>query len=518
MINCPLRRRIGWICVLPVALGLACSKSAPPGNQRAEDRPGNRGGGAQGVQSSELWEVIFRGQEKAGHSRTEVATIKEKGQQVVRVESYTELHVLRDGQLSAVKARYTTWETPTGELVRFTSEMQMGAGPTQATGHVVEGRMEIQSTSGGKSQTHSLPWSSDISGAAAEIRAMARQPMQPGETRRLRYLDPMLLHVLDVALRAQDFQPTKLLDGTRELLRIDSTTSMNGTPVPIEFTYWADRTGEILKTSNESLGIEAYRTTREVALEEFKLTADLTAETTIKLEKPLESPHATRRVLYRVHLEGGDPAAAFVSGGAQQVRSLDAHTAEITVTSLDPTNEAIGPSDSQARPTEADIGASQLVQSDDAQIIAMAKEAAGKERDPWQVALALEQYVHRSITEKNFSQALSSAADVARSKEGDCTEHAVLLAALARARGLPARVAIGLVALRSGRAFGYHMWNEVFINGRWIPVDATLGQGGIGAGHLKVAESDLAGASAYTSFLPVVQLLGRLKIDVIESE
>jgi transglutaminase-like putative cysteine protease len=94
----------------------------------------------------------------------------------------------------------------------------------------------------------------------------------------------------------------------------------------------------------------------------------------------------------------------------------------------------------------------------------------------------------------------------------------VLVAALARARGIPARAAIGLVSLRSGEAFGYHMWNEVFIDDRWIAIDATLGQGGIGAGHLKIAESDLAGAAAYTSFLPVIQLLGKLKIEVIEVE
>ena len=42
----------------------------------------------------------------------------------------------------------------------------------------------------------------------------------------------------------------------------------------------------------------------------------------------------------------------------------------------------------------------------------------------------------------------ATAAEVARSREGDCTEHAVLLAALARARGIPARVAMGLVYVR----------------------------------------------------------------------
>ena len=75
---------------------------------------------------------------------------------------------------------------------------------------------------------------------------------------------------------------------------------------------------------------------------------------------------------------------------------------------------------------------------------------------------------------------------MAESREGDCTEHAVLLAALARACGIPARVAIGLVYVDQAGGFGYHMWTEMYLSGHWIPLDATLGQGGIGAAHLKL--------------------------------
>ena len=48
------------------------------------------------------------------------------------------------------------------------------------------------------------------------------------------------------------------------------------------------------------------------------------------------------------------------------------------------------------------------------------------------------------------------------------------------------------------QAFGYHMWTEVYVDKRWIPVDATLAAGGIGAAHLKIAQSNLQGASAFS--------------------
>ena len=107
------------------------------------------------------------------------------------------------------------------------------------------------------------------------------------------------------------------------------------------------------------------------------------------------------------------------------------------------------------------------------------------------LAVALEGWVHESIRNKNFTQALATAADVAQSLEGDCTEHAVLLAALCRARKLPARVAVGLVYSPADQGFAFHMWNQVWIKDRWIPLDATLGLGGIGAAHLTLAVSDL---------------------------
>jgi transglutaminase/protease-like cytokinesis protein 3 len=113
---------------------------------------------------------------------------------------------------------------------------------------------------------------------------------------------------------------------------------------------------------------------------------------------------------------------------------------------------------------------------------------------------------------------MATAAEVARSLEGDCTEHAMLLAALCRARQIPARVAIGLVYYPSAGGFAYHMWTEVWIKDRWIPLDATLGLGGIGGAHLKFAHSSMQGTGAYADLLPVVQALRRLNLEIVSSE
>jgi len=66
--------------------------------------------------------------------------------------------------------------------------------------------------------------------------------------------------------------------------------------------------------------------------------------------------------------------------------------------------------------------------------------------------------------------------------------------------------------------FYYHMWTEVHVDGRWIALDATRPQGGTGAAHLKMAHSNFKKASALSAFLPLMQVIGKLQIEILEVE
>jgi hypothetical protein len=77
----------------------------------------------------------------------------------------------------------------------------------------------------------------------------------------------------------------------------------------------------------------------------------------------------------------------------------------------------------------------------------------------------------------------ASAKEALRSGVGDCTEYSVLLAALARAAGIPARCPIGVVY--TDRAFVGHMWTEVWV-GEWRPLDAALGLDQVGPTRIRL--------------------------------
>ena len=63
---------------------------------------------------------------------------------------------------------------------------------------------------------------------------------------------------------------------------------------------------------------------------------------------------------------------------------------------------------------------------------------------------------------------------------------------------------------------GFHMWTEVWMKDRWIPLDATLGKGGIGAAHLKLAHSSLADGEEHLVLLPIVNVVRQVEIEILD--
>lgn len=500
--------RIPGAIKLLIAVGLlgvpGCTKSPPT---------------AAPEQVRETWDIYRLQGKRIGYGHTTVYRETESGQQLVRTESVNHLAVKRGGQTTEEDIRGASTETPEGQLIRFESDTRMGPSPIRTIGRVQGDQLVLETVGAGSAAPAktSIPWSTDCEGPFATEQTFLHRPMQPGERRTLKTLLIGFNQMADVEMAAKAFEPTALLNGTYDLLRIEMVTRL-ADGQKLESTVWADRTGDALKTYSQAMGLETYRTSKAEALGKGDVAElDLLPSMIVKLDRPLANAHHTKEVRYRIRLEGGDPAGVFVTGPTQAVKSIDAHTAEVTVYAIRP-GRADGNREAPADPpTDDDLRPNSFIQSDDPTIVANAAKAAGDETDPWRVAIALERFVNREVADKNFTQAFATAAEVAKSREGDCTEHAVFLAALARARGLPARVAIGLVYMQGAGALGYHMWTEVYVDKRWTAIDGTLALGGIGAAHLKIAQSNLKGASAYSAFLPVVQVLGRLNVTVLDA-
>lgn len=121
----------------------------------------------------------------------------------------------------------------------------------------------------------------------------------------------------------------------------------------------------------------------------------------------------------------------------------------------------------------------------DPKIIALKNKAVGDATTPRDKIQCLVDFVDRYIKDSYPARSLTIM-DIIEKKEGDCTEHAALFTTLARAAGIPAREVYGLVYLGDAvKAFGGHVWNEVVIDGNWVPVDVIWGEIETDATHIR---------------------------------
>lgn len=139
---------------------------------------------------------------------------------------------------------------------------------------------------------------------------------------------------------------------------------------------------------------------------------------------------------------------------------------------------------------EAELASAGFILPADERIAAQAAEIVGTETSARAAARALCQWVNEFIRSEMIAETLSGP-EVLERGVGKCTEYSTLYASLARAAGIPTRIALGQRRFSGagGESWGGHMWNEVFV-GEWVPVDASANEFGGSLDLLKFVHSD----------------------------
>ena len=153
------------------------------------------------------------------------------------------------------------------------------------------------------------------------------------------------------------------------------------------------------------------------------------------------------------------------------------------------------------------------LQSDHPRVVAM---AAAVRRYDVSDARKMELLLERGIPyleEADFNGHYS-ALDTLDRRRGDCTEAAVLLAALGRAAGIPTRVASGVSYSRESyhgmsNAFIPHSWVLAYVDGRWRSFDLALRE--FDSGHIALTIGD----GDPRSIAAAGQLASLLRLDTI---
>lgn len=222
------------------------------------------------------------------------------------------------------------------------------------------------------------------------------------------------------------------------------------------------------------------------------------------VQSPYRIPLSYRRatIEYRLRIEG-DPYWYWPDTGEQRV-SASGGVAVLTV--CDDCGREAPPSREALRRARLPTP---WLQADDPTLIAYARRARGP--DARQRMRALVGLVRDRLDGPMSYEGYLGAREAFDARSGDCTEFALLLAALGRARDIPTRVVVGVAYgsrfVGARHAFGPHAWVQAWTGQRWESFDAALD--GFDSTHIAMAIGD----GAPERFSAATAAITRLRID-----
>ncbi len=484
----------------------------------------------------ETWDAAFLEGGRAGFTHTVVREVEQDGQKQFHTMSELQLTLKRGADTIELGMQTGTIETAEGKVLGVSMRQLLGKQQTLILTGVVRGNQLHVKVDGQMKLERDIPWNDDVIGLYKQELLPKDRKVKPGDAFSYQSFEPTVMTVLTTRVAVKDYESVDVLGVRKRLLRVESQPDKvddgTGTKVPLPaMISWLDKDLETVRSSAEMplLGkLILVRTTAEKA----KTTAaarlasggaklpNLLESSLFPLDRAIPDAYNTTSVIYRITLpKDDDPTTAFKQDDRQQVQNVQGHSFELVVKARRGPAAAAG---TAPQPGAEFLESNYFVNCSDAKVRERARQAVGSEKDPWKKALKVERYVYEKMDRKNYSEAFATSDQVARTMEGDCTEHAVLAAALCRAVDVPARTAVGFVYVDlpgKGPHMGFHMWAEVWINGQWLPIDGTLGRGFVGASHIKITDPSWHNEQSLKPLLPVLRVMqGKPTIEVVRTD
>lgn len=451
------------------------------------------------------------------------------GQATSRLDTIPEGFVLEDVMVLDLPALGQTGSAVVRTLVRLSKALVMESfafsldsevGTFRADGTLgADSTLHVTIDAGGSQQEISYRMAEPpIFSAALPIRIAMAGELEVGNTLRLPVFDPSTLATRVVEVHVLEHDTLVVPDSAYlnpstnrwEPAHYDSIPAWKIAEIHggVRVESWVDHDGRVISASS-ALGFTMEKTEYELARQAqedalgvatLAIDQDLILSTAIRSNTDLGS--VEEYDVLRFRLTGVELAGFQLEGGRQTLRGDTLIVRRENWAAVEPDFSL----PYKLMDMRQELEAEPLIQSDDPRIQREARQAVGRWlRDPKAAAQRLTTHVDRML-DKSVTFSVPSALQVLESRQGDCNEHTVLYVAMARALGLPARTAVGLVYLNG--SFFYHAWPEVWL-GEWVAVDPTFGQYPADAAHIRFVIGGLA------QQVEIIRLIGRLNIEVI---
>ena len=459
--------------------------------------------------AADLWYVIKIAGQPVGYIHEETRA-EEQG---LNTDSKMMIVLNRLGSRVEIGFLSTSEETPEGLLRRVRYEMTASSQATKSEAVVHEGTIEIRNESGGKTYSSTLNYTGELYGPEGIRRLTAAGLKNPGDKVTIQTYVAEASLIGKMSRTVLSRETVKI--GTREIAALKVEEILEG--MPIKRTGWLDEQGNLLRQDEPGpFGmIEVWRSEKSMALaatsggelpqEVYKSSI---VRANIRLPRALPIDYLKLKLIHRSP-ELGWPDLEIAG---QKVISQSEKEVILEIRRREAPPGAGFP----VAKTEINrpfLEPNAYIQSDDAEILRLARELVGAERDAFRAALELERWVAGNMS-FDLGIVFAPASEIIRDRRGTCVGYATLLATLARAAGIPSRVVMGYVYALG--MFGGHAWAEVMIGERWVPLDAAIvNAGAADATRISLAASSLAEGFGEITLGGLQQAFGQVGIEIL---
>jgi hypothetical protein len=384
---------------------------------------------------------------------------------------------------------------PGGKLISFVMEQSGDGGNQSLEGSALpDGVRVVRKKPGQPNEIKMLPPAKEVVEDADQARvALKRNAKVSGVI-----TDSTDLEMYTVTTTLSSGTETRVIGGVKAKLR-KVTTISEKEKVPTE--AWVDEKGRMLEVQYGPMmsgKLEPEEVAKRVDLVEvFGLTR-------VVLPKP--APPSAKTVPGKFTMVLAGVSDRFWNNTYRQQWKADGEgRVEVTISAAPP--KILKPRPLIDPNGGTNLKATLAVESDNPDIIAMAKEIAGTEKDAWTVAKKVNQWVYANLV-KDYGASSDSAGDVLKRRKGDCTEHSLLTVSMLRSLGIPAKRIDGLIYLQNDDgvpALYWHEWVEAYV-GEWTQLDPTFGQDVANPARLAVGEESSAEITPLIGSMTVVEV------------
>lgn len=470
-----------------------------------------------GAIQEENWMGIYIKNQKVGYAHSYRRLVSLQGREYEEHFSESVIKVSRLGGTPLdIETRQSTFYNKDGRIERLVVETTMAGDKIQLEA-VVEPQKIIFYLGGQKIKE--IPGEKEFHAEIPVKKLLAEGKIQPGFGQDFLIIDPLSYSLKTSRFEVLGWEEVLIL-GRKKILW--HTRTKVETIVPVTVDDWLDEEGRVWKSVNQSafLTMISLRQSREEALRPVASGFELAYSSLVQANIVVANPYQVTRVRFRLSGVPLEKLLAFpFDDDSQQLMKAGRDFIVIQTTSLvfDERRALTLPiTDEEVKEF---LQPTAFCQSDDPEIQRIARQIVGSEQNAWRAAKKIARWVNQSLT-PNYDVGFATAKEVIRNRQGDCSEHTVLMVALCRAVGLPARAAVGIMS--SGGVFAYHMWPEVYVS-RWVNLDPKwLVVAGpeeelvTDATHLKFGRTRLDENLFQEMAQSVAEIIGQLKLEIID--